>query len=142
MSGTMILHVVKANTIADAMVVPSGTTMASDGKSAACGNTTFAAPDGAAFAIISGGVIGYGWDGKTVSAPATTPQPPLARTATVSLLLDALSTTQRGTIAADRMIRLVARGAMGHVIITDPKVGRAAADMGITPDAWFTLVGA
>ncbi len=137
----MILHVVKANTIADAMVVPDGTTIASDGKSAACGDTTFAAPDGAAFAVISGGVIGYGWDGKAVSAPVTPPQPPPPRTATVSLLLDALSTTQRAAITVDHMGRLVARSGLGHVIITDPKVGRAAADMGITPDAWFTLAG-
>jgi len=142
MSGTMILHVVKANMIADAMVVPDGTTIASDGKSAACGDTIFAAPDGAVFAVISGGVIGYGWNGKTVSAPATTPQPPLARTATVSLLLDALSSSQRAAITVDHMARLVARAAVGPVVLTDPKVKRAADDMSITPDAWFTLAGA
>ncbi len=63
------------------------------------------------------------------------------RKAAVSTLLDALSASQRATITPDHMGRLVARSGLGHVIITDPKVGRAAADMGITPDAWFTLAG-
>jgi len=62
--------------------------------------------------------------------------------ATVSALLDALSASQRTTITTDHMARLVARAATGPVVLGDPKVGRAAADIGITPDAWFTLAGA
>ncbi len=64
------------------------------------------------------------------------------RSATVSTLLDALSTSQRATIAADHMSRLVARAQIGPVVLGDPKVKRAADDMHITPDAWFTLAGA
>ena len=64
------------------------------------------------------------------------------RTASVSALLDTLSASQRATITQDHMSRLVARAATGPVVPSDPKVGRAATDIGITPDAWFTLAGA
>jgi len=64
------------------------------------------------------------------------------RTATVSVLLDALSIEQRATITPDHMSRLVARAAVGAVVVTDPKVKRAADDLSIAPDAWFTLAGA
>lgn len=74
--------------------------------------------------------------------PSLAPGYVKVRVATVSSLLDALSITQRAAITVDHMGRLVARSVLGHVIIADPKVGRAAADMGITPDAWFTLAGA
>lgn len=63
------------------------------------------------------------------------------RFATVSALLDALSTTQRATVTPDHMSRLVARAQLGPVVLGDPKVARAATDMSITPDAWFTLAG-
>ena len=45
-------------------------------------------------------------------------------------------------VTADHMARLVGRAALGPVVLTAPKVGRAAADMSLTPDAWFTLAGA
>jgi len=64
------------------------------------------------------------------------------RSATVSKLLDALSTSQRAAIAADHMGRLLARAQLGPVVLGDPKVKRAADDMHLTPDAWFILAGA
>ena len=67
--------------------------------------------------------------------------PTPVRSATVSTLLDALSVAQRGAISTDHMGRLIARAAIGPVVSTDPKISRAATDMGITPDAWFTLAG-
>ncbi len=88
-------------------------------------------------------VIGMTYDGKAFGPPPPVPVvPPRPRTATVSVLLDALSAAQRATITPDHMSRLVARAAVGDVVVTDPKVARAAADMSIAPDAWFTLAGA
>lgn len=87
--------------------------------------------------------VGMTWDGKAFGpAPPSSPIVPRPRTATVSALLDALSASQRGTITADHMSRLVARAQLGPVVLGDPKVKRAADDMSITPDAWFTLAGA
>lgn len=87
--------------------------------------------------------LGMTWDGKVFGPiPPAPPQVPASRSATVSALLDALSTAQRGTITPDHMSRLVARAAVGHVVVTDPKVKRAADDLSIAPDAWFTLAGA
>ncbi len=85
---------------------------------------------------------GMTWDGKVFGPPPAPPQIPAPRSATVSALLDALSTGQRATITSDHMSRLVARAAVGHVVVTDPKVKRAADDLSIAPDAWFTLAGA
>ena len=86
--------------------------------------------------------VGMTWDGKAFGPPPPVPVvPPRPRTATVSVLLDALSAAQRATITPDHMSRLVARAAVGAVVVTDPKVARAATDIGITPDAWFTLAG-
>jgi len=85
---------------------------------------------------------GMTWDGKAFGPPPPAPVVPRPRTATVSALLDALSASQRGTITADHMSRLVARAQLGPVVLGDPKVKRAADDMSITPDAWFTLAGA
>jgi len=87
--------------------------------------------------------VGMTWDGKVFGPPPPDPvmsAPP--RTATVSALLDALSIPQRATITADHMSRLVARAATGPVVLGDPKVARAADDLSIAPDAWFTLAGA
>lgn len=77
----------------------------------------------------TGGTIGD----KTIAGPA--------RKAAVSTLLDALSAAQRATVTPDHMSRLVARAQLGPVVLGDPKVARAATDMSITPDAWFTLAG-
>ena len=81
-----------------------------------------------------------GADGKTWGPPPPPPSP--LRSATVSALLDALSSSQRATITTDHMARLVARAQLGPVVLTDPKVKRAADDLSVTPDAWFTLAGA
>jgi len=86
---------------------------------------------------------GMTYDGKAFGPPPPPPKPvSRPRSATVSALLDALSTAQRATITPDHMSRLVARAATGPVVISDPKVGRAATDMSMTADAWFTLAGA
>jgi hypothetical protein len=82
---------------------------------------------------------GWTYDGKTFAAPVATPLRAPPRTATVSALLDALSSSQRATITADHMNRLVARAQLGPVVVIDPKVKRAADDMALTSDAWFDL---
>ena len=78
--------------------------------------------------------------GNTPSPALVAPVP--ARTTTVSALLDCLSVVQRAAITVDHMQRLLARAAKGRVGLDDPKVVRAAADLAMTPDAWFTLAGA
>lgn len=79
-------------------------------------------------------------------AAGNTPAPAqlvvLPRLTTISALLDGLSTTQRASIPLDHMVRLLARAAKGPVAVDDPKVVRAATDLALTPDAWFTLAGA
>ncbi len=103
----------------------------------ASGNGIVPIPDGKTV------TVGMTWDGTNFGPPPPVPVvPPRPRTATVSVLLDALSAAQRATITPDHMSRLVARAAVGAVVVTDPKVARAAADMSIAPDAWFTLAGA
>ncbi len=103
----------------------------------ASGNGIVSIPEGAS------PKVGMTYDGKVFGpAPPSSPIVPRPRTATVSALLDALSASQRGTITADHMSRLVARAQLGPVVLGDPKVKRAADDMSITPDAWFTLAGA
>lgn len=73
-------------------------------------------------------------------APCTTP----VRAAGLSALLDPLSPTQRATITADHKDRLQAEASEhpgGLLPIGNAKVTRAAADLGLTPDAWFNLAG-
>lgn len=102
----------------------------------ASGNGIVPIPDGKTV------TVGMTWDGTNFGPPPPTPPVvPRPRTAPVSILLDALSSSQRATVTPDHMSRLVARAATGPVVLGDPKVARAAVDMSITPDAWFTLAG-
>ncbi len=92
----------------------------------------FADKDGLAFRawLTAGGTVG-------AAVPVAS-----VRSTTVTTLLDSLSSTQRAEITTDHMARLIARSALGPVVLTDPKVTRAATDMNITADAWFTLAKA
>jgi len=98
-------------------------------------------PDFGKHFVPCGPTVRTGWtyDGKIFAAPVAAPRPAPQRATTVSALLDALSSSQRATITTDHMNRLVARAQLGSVVVTDPKVKRAADDMAITPDAWFDL---
>jgi len=135
-------QIVTGGVVTNHIMVDPVAAVSADGTTITWGKETLSAPEGSTFAMVKGAGVGWTASGGTLVAPPAPPHSPAPpRSATVSNLLDALSTTQRAAITIDHMGRLVARSGLGHVIITDPKVGRAAADMGLTPDAWFTLAG-